>query len=114
MARRRTLTLAATLAMSVAILVVGTRPRPPRALDRVPDWATHATTYAALAFLSVRSAASLGVGGAVAAGALYAIGHGGLLEALQAATPTRAAEWSDLLADAVGACAGAALAARRR
>jgi VanZ family protein len=114
MALRRTLTLAATGLVSIAILVVGTQPRVPRTLRRIPDWATHAATYAALAFMSARSATYLGVGRAALAGGAYAVGHGGLLELLQSAVPTRTAEWRDLLADALGAAAGAAAAAARR
>jgi VanZ family protein len=114
MARRRTITLAATLLLSVGVLIVGTRPRVPIPLQRVPDWATHATTYATLGFLSVRSAALLGARPAALLGWAYATGHGGLLEVLQSAVPTRAAEWRDLLSDAVGAAVGVMLAAARR
>ena len=114
MARRRTLTLAATALLSVAILVVGMRRHVPRTLRSIPDWAGHAAAYAALGFMATRSATYLGVVRAAVAGAAYATGHGGLLELLQASVPTRAAEWSDLLADALGAAAGAAAAAARR
>ena len=114
MASRRGVTLVATMLLSVAVLIVGTRPGVPRVLQRVPDWSSHAATYATLGFLSARSAALFGIGFAPVAGGAYAIGHGALLEALQAAVPTRAAEWRDLLADAVGAAIGVSLAAVRR
>jgi VanZ family protein len=114
MARRRTVTLAATILLSVVVLVLGTRPRMPVALRHVPDWASHAATYASLGFLSARSAALLGARPAALLGGAYAVGHGGLLEALQSAVPTRAAEWRDLLADAIGAAIGVTLAAARR
>jgi aminopeptidase YwaD len=114
MARRRTLTLAATALLSVAVLVVGTRPRAPRAFERVPDWATHAATYAVLAFLAERSAGLLGARPAALWGVAYAVAHGGLLEILQSSIPTRAAEWRDVLSDTVGAALGAAVALARR
>jgi VanZ family protein len=113
-ARLRTPTLAATAALAVAMLVVGTRPRPPAALRRIPDWGSHGAAYAALSFLSTRSAALLGAGLPPLAGWGFAVAHGALLELLQMAVPSRAAEWRDLLADALGGAAGAALAAARR
>lgn len=114
MARRRTVTLAATVLLSVAVLIVGTRPRVPRALRNVPDWATHGATYATLGFLAAQSAALLGARPAALLGGAYAVGHGGLLEALQSTVPTRAAEWRDVLADAIGAAVGVTFAAARR
>jgi VanZ family protein len=114
MAHRRTLTLAATALLSLAVLVVGTRPRAPRGLERVPDWVGHAGTYAVLAFLAERSAAFLGARPAAAWAGAYAIGHGGLLEAIQSTLPTRTAEWRDLLSDTVGAALGIAAALARR
>jgi VanZ family protein len=114
--RRRTLTLVATALVSIAILVVGTRPRMPRVLDRVPDWSIHGSTYAGLAFLASESAALLGVTPAAPWAAGYAIAHGCLLELLQMLVPTRSAELRDVAADAVGAAIGVAVAAawRRR
>ena len=114
MARRRTPTLAATTVLAVAMLVVGTRPHSPAVLRNVPDLGAHAAAYAALSCLSVRSAALLGARAPLLAGWVFAVGHGALLETLQVAVPTRAAEWRDLLADAVGAAAGAALGVPRR
>jgi VanZ family protein len=114
MADRRTLTLAATALLSLAVLVVGTRPRVPVALRRLPDWSTHGATYAALAFLSQRSALHLALRPAAAWAGVYAVAHGGLLEALQAAVPTRTPEWRDVVADTLGAALGVAAAAVRR
>ena len=114
MARRRTLTLAATALLSIAVLVVGTRPRAPRPLDRVPDWVGHAATYAVLSFLSERSAALLGVRFPAVWGGAYAVAHGGLLEVVQSTIPTRAAEWRDVLSDTIGAALGIAVALARR
>ncbi len=112
--RRRTLTLVATALLSVSILVVGTRPRMPEALRRVPDWSMHGSTYAVLAFLASESATCLGVAAAAPWAAGYAIAHGCLLELLQMLVPTRSAELRDVAADAVGAAIGVAVAAYRR
>lgn len=112
--RRRTVILAATALLSIAVLVVGTRPRVPAALRRVPDWATHGATYAALAFMASHSAAALAVAPAAPWAAGYAIAHGCLLELLQMLVPTRTAELRDVAADAVGAAVGVAVAAARR
>jgi VanZ family protein len=109
--QRRTLTLLATAVLSVAILVVGTRPRPPEVLDRVPDWTSHGATYAVVAFLASRSAVLLGVTPAAPWAAGYAVAHGCLLELLQMLVPTRSAELGDIVADAVGAAIGVAVAA---
>jgi VanZ family protein len=114
MADRRTLTLVATALLSIAVLVVGTRPSVPAAFRRAPDWSTHGATYAALAFLSQRSALHLALRPAAAWAGAYAAGHGGLLEVLQSAVPARAAQWRDVFADAVGAALGLAAAALRR
>ena len=114
MAHRRTVTLAATILLSIGVLIVGTRPRMPRTLQRIPDWASHTATYATLGFLAARSAALLGAHPAALLGGAYAVGHGALLEALQSRLPTRAAEWRDLLADAVGVAIGVTVAAARR
>jgi VanZ family protein len=112
--RRRTLTLAASVLVSIAILVVGTRPRMPDALRRVPDWTTHGSAYAVVAFLASRSATVLGVTPAAPWAAGYAIAHGCLLELLQMLVPTRTAEVRDVAADAVGAAIGVAIAAGRK
>lgn len=114
MARRRTLTLAATALLSIAILVVGTRPRAPRALERVPDWVGHAASYAVLSFLAEGSAALLGARFPALWGGAYAVAHGGLLEVVQSTIPTRTAEWRDVLSDTVGAALGVAVALARR
>lgn len=113
---RRVLTLAATALLSVVVLVLGTSPRVPSALRKVPDWYGHASCYAVLGVLASRSAGYLGVRPVVPWAAAYSLGHGVLLELLQTAVPTRSAEWGDVLADAIGTAAGVALAAlwRRR
>ncbi len=108
---RRALIFAATALVSVAILVIGTRPRVPHLLRRVPDWVTHSSAYTVVAVLASWSAAELGSAAPAPWAVGYAIGHGCLLELLQALVPTRHAELRDVIADAVGALVGAAIAA---
>jgi VanZ family protein len=113
--RRRLATLAATVMLSIAVLVVGTRPRVPHLLRTVPDWATHGTTYAVLAAFASESVTALGVAPAAPWGVAYAVAHGCLLELLQMLVPTRTAELRDVAADACGALLGVgALALRKR
>jgi VanZ family protein len=114
---RGTAALAMTLALSAGYLWVGTRPRPPRALEDVPDTATHLAGYAVLSLSATLTAAELALAPAAAWGAGWAVAHGALLEVLQSRTATRRAEWADLAADALGAAVGAAVGtatARRR
>lgn len=114
MDRVRFANLTATLLLSAGYLWLGTRPRPPRALEDVPDAATHLAGYAVLAFSATNAAAALALTPGAAWGAGWAVANGALLEALQSRTATRQAEWSDLAADVVGAAIGAAAAQRRR
>jgi VanZ family protein len=103
-------------ALSVAYLVLGLMPRPPAAVGGVPDTVGHGTAYAVLAAAAAESARVFGAGRpASLIGLVWALGHGAVLEALQAAAPPRRAEPKDLLSDLVGAGLGAALwrAARR-
>jgi VanZ family protein len=111
---RGTAALAMTLALSAGYLWVGTRPRPPRALEDVPDTATHLAGYALLAWSATDTAARFALAPAAAWGAGWAVVNGALLEVLQGRTATRRAEWRDLAADTVGAVIGAAVARRRR
>jgi VanZ family protein len=114
MGRARFASLTVTLLLSAGYLWLGTRPRPPRALEDLPDTATHLAGYAVLGFSATTTAAALGLAPTAAWGTGWAVAHGALLEALQSRTATRQAEWSDLAADAVGAAIGAAAARRRR
>lgn len=103
-------------ALSVAYLVLGLMPRPPAAVGGVPDTVAHGAAYVVLAAVTAEAASVFGAGrGAPLIGLTWALGHGALLEALQASAPPRRAELKDLLADLVGGGLGAALwcAARR-
>ena len=79
-------------------------PAPPDALDTGWDKLNHAAAFAALTVVAIfafpRSRRSLWL---LLAGLLC---FGGAIEIAQSFTPTRNAEWGDLLADAVGMAAG--------
>ena len=79
-------------------------PAPPDGLDTGWDKLNHAAAFAALTVVAVfafpRSRRSLWL---LLAGLLC---FGGAIEIAQSFTPTRNAEWGDLLADAVGMAAG--------
>jgi VanZ family protein len=113
-ARSRAAALVVTLVLSAGYLWIGTRSRPPRALEDVPDAVTHLGGYALLAWSATDTAARFALAPAAAWGAGWAVANGALLELLQGRTATRRAEWRDLVADAVGAVIGAAVARRRR
>ncbi|WP_437757153.1 VanZ family protein [Sorangium sp. So ce1389] len=81
----------------------------PRVSEVPVDKISHFAAFLGLEWLLelalVETAAALRRRAAVAASA----GVGGLLELVQAALPYRSAEWLDLLADTLGALAGAGL-----
>jgi VanZ family protein len=107
----------ATVAVSVAYWAMGLQPSVPEALSTVSDDVVHAVAYALLAGLAAMAAATWPLPLPSLLGGAWAVGHGFLLEVMQRFSPPRAAELSDLAADAVGACGGAALvwlATRRR
>ena len=83
-------------------------PAPPDGLDTGWDKLNHAGAFAVLtlvaSFAFPRSRHSLWL---VLAGLLC---YGAAIEVAQSFTPTRSAEWGDLLADLIGMAAGAMLA----
>lgn len=93
------------LAVSVLALLPAPRAGPDLGWDKV----NHLAAFAALSF-----SAMLGWRGPrpLQIGVLLALfGYGGLIELLQMFVPNRSAEWSDLLADAIGIGLGALAAA---
>ncbi len=82
----------------------------PTALRSLSDDLLHGLAYALLGFLAAMAARRWLGRAAFPAGTCFAVLHGGILELLQRLNPARAAELSDLLADAVGACGGALVA----
>ena len=105
MPSRRALLLTATVTLSVAYLVLGTRPRMPEVVRDVSDTVVHAGAYALLAESAILTSAAFAVPAPAAVGAVFAVAHGGLLEVLQMFTPPRTAEWRDLRSDAMGTAA---------
>ncbi len=97
----RCLLLVAMLVLLVLCLV----PVPPQVPSTGWDKSNHALAFAVLAFLGHR--AWPGRTGPVLLGLLA---YGGLIEVLQSFTPSRFAEWGDLLADGVGLLLGEAVA----
>jgi VanZ family protein len=95
--------LLAGLVVTVSWLALS--PAPPDGLDTGWDKLNHASAFAALTLVAIfalpRSRRSLWL---VLVGLLC---FGGAIEVAQSFTPTRNAEWGDLLADAVGMAAGA-------
>lgn len=96
--------------LAVLYLWIGTRPRVPQVLSRVPDWFGHGLAYALLASSTGRGLPQVGWAGVTA----LSTAHGGLLEWLQRSVPGRTAELKDVLADLVGSLLGARLGIRRR
>jgi VanZ family protein len=94
--------LLAALAVTVSWLALS--PAPPDGLDTGWDKLNHAAAFAALTVAAIfalpRSRRSLWL---LLAGLLC---FGAAIEIAQSFTPTRNAEWGDLLADAVGMAAG--------
>lgn len=87
------------------LLCVGTWlalvPAPPRQATLGWDKLNHAVAFAMLAALG-----ALGFAHARVRIALALLAYGALIEVLQSFTPTRTAEWLDLLADVLGIAAG--------
>lgn len=72
-------------------------PAPPPSADLGWDKLNHAAAFAALGVAALR-----GFEHRSALVVLALLGYGALIEVMQSFTPTRQAEWSDLLADAGG------------
>ncbi|MCU0292898.1 MAG: VanZ family protein [Thermoanaerobaculaceae bacterium] len=98
--------LVATLTVSCAFMLVGSRPSVPRALRELSDLILHAGAYLVLAVLAARTARSFRWPVPLVLGLVYAVVHGAGLEILQYFNPPRAAEWSDWVADCAGAGVG--------
>ena len=79
-------------------------PAPPDALDSGWDKLNHAGAFAALTVAAVFASPRSRTGRLGLIGALLCFGA--LIEIAQSFTPTRSAEWADLLADAIGMAAG--------
>ena len=105
-AKRRWRWILAGLVTAVSWLALS--PAPPDGLDTGWDKLNHASTFAVLTVVSIfafaRSQRNLWR-------LLVALlCYGAAIEVAQSFTPTRSAEWGDLLADLIGVAAGAMLA----
>lgn len=85
------------LVMLCVVTLLALAPAPPKEADFGWDKLNHFTAFAALAVV-----AALGYARATVAVGLGLLGYGGLIELLQSLTPSRTAEWADLLADGLG------------
>lgn len=92
----------------VAIFVLSSRPLPSPG-QAVPDWLSHGTAWAVLAWLLARSQPARSPVGVVIVTLLVAIGYGALDEWHQSFVPGRHADAGDVLKDAVGSAIGVAL-----
>ena len=91
----------------VAITWLATTPNPPRQIDTGWDKSNHLLAFAVLALLADRLVTAWGRGMAARLTAWgLVLAYGGLIELLQSQIPGRAAEWSDLFADALGVAVG--------
>ena len=103
-----TIRLAVPLLWASIILWLSLTPSPP-SIPGVLGWdkLLHAGAYGLLTLLIAQFLlhSSLNSGGSCWQAGLVAVGYGALLEVLQLLTMLgRTAEWTDLIADAVGAC----------
>lgn len=92
----------AVLMFSVGWLALS--PAPPEVLDSGWDKLNHASAFAAITVAAVFAAPRSRTGRLALIGAVLCFGA--LIEIAQSFTPTRSAEWADLLADAIGIVAG--------
>lgn len=104
---------AAALALAVGIWLLSSRPivMPVDAPD-LTDKIVHAVVYGVLAALLARGGLERGWRHAVLAAIALAVAYGVVDELHQSQVPGRDASVADVIADLVGALAGAALAAR--
>ena len=82
-------------------------PAPPDALDNGWDKLNHASAFAALTVAAVFASPRSRMDRLALLSAVLCFGA--LIEVAQSFTPTRSAEWGDLLADAIGMTAGVML-----
>ncbi|WP_433932696.1 VanZ family protein [Sorangium cellulosum] len=81
----------------------------PRTVELPLDKITHFAAFLGLEWLIELALVGTAVAARRRAAVVMSAGTGGLLELTQAALPHRSAEWLDLLADSLGALAGAGL-----
>lgn len=108
-ARLRKAWLALLLALLLLISYLALAPHPPRGVDTGWDKLNHFFAFGALTALSIACTGSRLWRWRLLP--LMWLAYGGLIELVQMFEPTRSAEWTDLLADAIGIGTGMAVAA---
>ncbi len=91
----------AFFACALAVLVLALVPEPPPLLTTGWDKSNHLLAFAVMAVLGCKAFPQR-----VAITLLSLLAYGALIEILQSFTPTRSAEWLDLLADCLGILLG--------
>lgn len=92
----------------VTVIWLALSPAPPESVNTGWDKLNHAIAFTALTITAILACPRSPGFRLLVMVAL--LGFGGLIEIAQSFTPTRSAEWGDLLADSVGMAAGTALA----
>jgi VanZ family protein len=90
----------------IVVLWLALTPAPPKRVNLGWDKLNHAAAFTTLAAVAVFAMVGPWIRIAIAL-----LGYGALIEILQSFTPTRSAEWGDLLADGVGIGVGLLMAA---
>ncbi|MDD5334879.1 MAG: VanZ family protein [Rhodoferax sp.] len=86
---------------ALVVMVLALMPSPPPMITTGWDKSNHLLAFGVLAWLGCKAFPQH-----LAFTLLSLLAYGALIEILQSFTPTRSAEWLDLLADAVGILAG--------
>ena len=101
MTLRFSIWMGAFVACVLAVLVLALVPSPPPVFTTGWDKSNHLLAFAVMAWLGCKAFPQR-----VAIVLLSLLAYGALIEILQSFTPTRSAEWLDLLADGLGILAG--------
>src|SRR5665811_2129310 len=86
---------------ALAVLVLALMPAPPPVITTGWDKSNHLLAFAVMAWLGCKAFPQR-----LANTLLALLAYGALIEILQSFTPTRSAEWLDLLADCLGIVVG--------
>lgn len=102
--QRSSIWILAFFACALAVLVLALMPSPPQELSSGWDKSNHLLAFAVLTWLGGKAFPQR-----LAITLLGLLAYGALIEVLQSFTPTRSAEWLDLVADGMGILVGWAL-----
>ncbi|MCG6949978.1 MAG: VanZ family protein [Acidobacteria bacterium] len=108
-ARHRGLVIVLNLIYAIVLLVLGILPSVGDVAPRIPDNVAHSIAYGVQAvLLTVLFMPAGGIWRGAFVAFAVALVYGGLVEGLQILQPQRTVELSDLMANSIGAAAGAA------